>query len=115
MAASVRIRIPADGRWHHVASATVLAAVKALELSLARLGDLSLLLNQALVDLIQLGGVERLVISVEAAPKSVEVSIVGEGSDIERPNTGSSWADPVTGSVLEWTDTGIVGRLVVTG
>ncbi|MGH8928273.1 MAG: hypothetical protein ACRDWH_07975, partial [Acidimicrobiia bacterium] len=103
MDTGVRIEAPADAKWHHVVSATVLAALGNVELDVGRLGDFSVLLNRALTDLAELGGVERLRVSVWVEPGPPGVEILGQGVDIEGPQIGSSQTDPITGSVRTWT------------
>jgi hypothetical protein len=118
------VDVPADPKWRHVISATVLAAVRTDgELpatsdpmrsgwgrgELGRMGDLSLLLDRALDDIGSLAGVTRLSVEVESDHLSALVTVVGEGEEIERPewDGGTSFRDPLTGSSFEWNQTAI--------
>ena len=73
------------------------------------MGDLSLLLDQALDDIAGLPGVSTLSVGVEAGPESVLVTVVGEGEDIEPPPSDIStpFTHPLTGSILEWSETAV--------
>lgn len=95
MAINTSLEVPADPRWRHVVAATVLSAVRASRghrsgvetgaRELGQMGDLSLLLDRALDDIDELAGVRQLRVVVEADGEWAEVTVFGEGDDIEYP------------------------------
>lgn len=116
--------VPADPRWRHVIAATVLAAVRASSAGpasddsgkggwgqgeLGTMGDVSLLLERALDDIANLPGVSSVRVDVESGPESVLVTVVGQGDDLERPpfHVSDPSADPLIGSIFEWSQTDI--------